>query len=167
MGLLAEGMVDLALAAGQNLAVLVGAALVGDGAAGLAGALAGTLALAAAAVGQGLTQAGLGDGLDMLHDGYPSNAKFHYAPFIIQLPCTLFLTVHHRHPSLWILQAGYTLCILPVSVSVYTISWLLNIEDLMKNPGKNQQVHGTLDRMDKTAQNKCKSVFERNRENNP
>ena len=34
-----------AIAAGQNLAVLVGAALVGDGAAGLAGALAGTLAL--------------------------------------------------------------------------------------------------------------------------
>ena len=83
-GLLAEGMVHLAIAAGQNLAVLVGAALVGDGAAGLAGALAGTLALAAAAVGQGLTQAGLGDGLDMLHDGYPSNVKFHYAPFIIQ-----------------------------------------------------------------------------------
>ena len=83
-GLLAEGMVHLAIAAGQNLAVLVGAALVGDGAAGLAGALAGSLALAAAAVGQGLTQAGLGDGLDMLHDGYPSNVKFHYAPFIIQ-----------------------------------------------------------------------------------
>ena len=75
-GLLAEGMVHLAIAAGQDLAVLVGAALVGDGAAGLAGALAGALALAAAAVGQGLTQAGLGDGLDMLHDGYPSNVNF-------------------------------------------------------------------------------------------
>ena len=66
MGLLAEGMVDLALTAGYNLIVLVGAALVGDGAAGLAGALAGALALAAAAVGQGLTQAGLRDGLDSL-----------------------------------------------------------------------------------------------------
>ena len=68
----------------QKLLVGLLARLVGNAAAGLAGALAGALALAAAAVGQGLTQAGLGDGLDMLHDGYPSNVKFHYAPFIIQ-----------------------------------------------------------------------------------
>src|SRR5699024_4754694 len=68
--------------AGQNLAVLVGAALVGDGAAGLAGALAGALALAAAAVGQGLTQAGLRDGLDMFHPNIPPIwnfiSNFHY-----------------------------------------------------------------------------------------
>ena len=81
----AVGAVQLALVASQHgIVLLVGAGLIRHGAAGLAGALAGTLALAAAAVGQGLTQAGLGDGLDMLHDGYPSNVKFHYAPFIIQ-----------------------------------------------------------------------------------
>ena len=89
-GLLAERVVHLALAAGQNLIVLVGAALIGDSAAGLAGALAGALAFTAATVGQGLTQAGLRDGLDMLHDGYPSNAKFHYATFIIQHAAALF-----------------------------------------------------------------------------
>lgn len=72
-GLLAEGMVHLAIAAGQNLAVLVGAALVGDGAAGLAGALAGSLAFAAAAVLGTLAKiAGL-NGVDVLHIANPPN----------------------------------------------------------------------------------------------
>ena len=68
--LLAEGVVQLAFAAGHDLIVLVGAALVGNGAAGLAGALAGALAFAAAAVGERLIQAGLGNGLNMLHCDY-------------------------------------------------------------------------------------------------
>jgi len=70
-GLLAEGMVQFAVAAGHNLVVLIGAALVGNGAACFAGALAGALALAAAAMGKGLAQAGLGNGLDMLHTDTP------------------------------------------------------------------------------------------------
>ena len=65
--LLAKGVIHLAIAAGENLIVLVGAALVGDGAAGLASALAGALAFAATTMSQGLTQAGLRNGLDMLH----------------------------------------------------------------------------------------------------
>jgi hypothetical protein len=66
--LLAKGMVHLAIAAGEDLVFLIGAALIGNSAAGLAGALAGALALAAATVGQGLTQAGLRNGLNMLHN---------------------------------------------------------------------------------------------------
>ena len=66
--LLAKGVVHLAIAASDDLVFLIGATLVGNGAAGLAGALAGALALAAATMGQGLTQAGLRNGLNMLHN---------------------------------------------------------------------------------------------------
>ena len=68
--LLAKGMVHLAVAAGEDLVFLIGAALIGHRAAGLAGALAGALAFAAAAVGERLIQAGLGNGLNMLHCDY-------------------------------------------------------------------------------------------------
>ena len=60
-------MVGLAVLAGQNLIVLISAALIGDGAAGLAGTLAGALALAAAAMGERLTQARFRNGFDMFH----------------------------------------------------------------------------------------------------
>jgi hypothetical protein len=67
------GVVGFAIATGKRLRIAALAALVGDGAAGFARALAGTLALAAAAVGERLAQAGLGDGLEMLHKQTSTN----------------------------------------------------------------------------------------------
>ena len=64
-------MIRFAVTARKNLLIPAGAALVGYGAAGLAGALAGTLTLAASAMGKRLTQARLGNGTDMFHMGIP------------------------------------------------------------------------------------------------
>ena len=70
-----------------SLLILVLALLVGDAAAGLAGRLAGGLALAAAAVLGALAQiAGL-DGLDMLHGKIPPSS------FILFIECTMFYGV--------------------------------------------------------------------------
>lgn len=87
--LFAEGMVHLALTAGHHLVVLVGAALICHGAAGFAGALAGALALAAAAMSQRLAQAGLRNGLDMLHSDIPPMLVW-FTTFIIQQHAGLF-----------------------------------------------------------------------------
>jgi hypothetical protein len=71
-GLFAQGAVQLAIAPGQHLlGLLIGAGLVSHGATGLASALAGALALAAAAVLQRFPQAGAGNDLNVLHQ-YPS-----------------------------------------------------------------------------------------------
>ena len=70
-----------------SLLILVLALLVGDAAAGLAGRLAGGLALAAAAVLGALAQiAGL-DGLNMLHGKIPPGL------FILFIECTMFCRV--------------------------------------------------------------------------
>ena len=66
-GSLFGGMIRFAFATRHNLLIAAGAALVGNRAAGFAGALAGTLALTAATVYQGLAQAGLGNRFDMFH----------------------------------------------------------------------------------------------------
>ena len=71
----------------NKLLILVLALLVGDAAAGLAGRLAGGLALAAAAVLGALAQiAGL-DGLNMLHGKIPPGL------FILFIECTMFCRV--------------------------------------------------------------------------
>ena len=61
------GAVGFAFAARQHLLILAGAALVGYGAAGFAGALAGALAFAASAMSKRLTQARFCNGLKMFH----------------------------------------------------------------------------------------------------
>jgi len=67
--------VGFAIAAGKNLLIAALAALVGHGAAGFAGALAGALAFAAAAVGKRLAQAGFGNSFDMFHKKIPPSDK--------------------------------------------------------------------------------------------
>jgi hypothetical protein len=67
--LLSGCTVGFPVTSGQNLLFAAGAALVANGATGFAGALAGTLAFSATAIGKRLAQAGFGNGFDMLHKG--------------------------------------------------------------------------------------------------
>lgn len=87
--LLAEGTIQLALAASQHGTVfLVGAGLIGYRAACFAGALAGSLAFAAAAMNQGLLQAVALNGCDMLHGNPPPSTctwDTKYYTLILQL----------------------------------------------------------------------------------
>jgi hypothetical protein len=60
-------VVRFTFTARKRLLILVCATLIGYGAAGFAGALTRTLALAATAVGKRLAQTRFGNGLDMFH----------------------------------------------------------------------------------------------------
>ena len=107
-----------------SLLILVLALLVGDAAAGLAGRLAGGLALAAAAVLGALAQiAGL-DGLNMLHGKIPPGL------FILFIECTMFCRVCQsvfaagKRPAKALLGGVTALSLENLSKSFYENLWV-------------------------------------------